>query len=504
MGFTPIIVGVGDVRNKAAQNPIEPVDLMLEAIRLSLIDCNLSPSNSQRLQSDIDSVDVVACSTWPYHDLPGLVSERLGVDAKHKHYTPSMGNQPVKLLNDMARRIVTGESKVAMMTGGETLASLRKLEKAGKFPPPGWTKPGQDMNTLYSPNALDLLNGTSRIHTIGTPIQVYPLFETGFRAHRHQSYKENMKESAALYGEFAKVAEKHPRAWSYGEKTETEETIGTVSDRNRMVYSPSACIVTSTEHAEKLGIPKSKWIYPLGGAWARDSEDFYNRPNYYSSPAISQALDSGLENSGLTKEAIDMFDFYSCFPIVPKLACEHLGIPQTNWVKPITLLGGLTSFGGAGANYSMHAVAEMVQQLRSAHGKRNGLILANGGVASYENTVCLSNSPRQDGIPYPQDNVLLETPAELPCPPFDMQAEGPVTIETYTVEHDRNNNPIKGYVVCLLKSNGHRIIANHADTATLQELSNTTQEQIGRSGFVRQCADVKGRNLFSFGTTSKL
>lgn len=80
--------------------------------------------------------------------------------------------------------------------------------------------------------------GTSRIHTIGTPIQVYPLFEAGFRAHRHQSYKENLKESAALYGEFAKVSEKHPRSWSYGEKTETEETIGTVSGRNRMVYSP--------------------------------------------------------------------------------------------------------------------------------------------------------------------------------------------------------------------------------------------------------------------------
>lgn len=52
-----------------------------------------------------------------------------------------------------------------------------------------------------------------------------------------------MKESAALYGEFAKVAEKHPRAWSYGEKTETEETIGTVSDRNRMVYSPCKEII---------------------------------------------------------------------------------------------------------------------------------------------------------------------------------------------------------------------------------------------------------------------
>lgn len=80
--------------------------------------------------------------------------------------------------------------------------------------------------------------GTSRIHTIGTPIQVYPLFEAGYRAHGHQSFEENLQESAALYGEFAKVAEKHPKAWSYGEKTETAETIGSVSSRNRMVYLP--------------------------------------------------------------------------------------------------------------------------------------------------------------------------------------------------------------------------------------------------------------------------
>jgi hypothetical protein len=44
----------------------------------------------------------------------------------------------------------------------------------------------------------------------------------------------------------------------------------------------------------------------------------------------------------------------SCFPIVPKLACQHLGLPLTGSSKPITLLGGLTSFGGAGNNYSTH------------------------------------------------------------------------------------------------------------------------------------------------------
>jgi hypothetical protein len=33
----------------------------------------------------------------------------------------------------------------------------------------------------------------------------------------------------------------------------------------------AACILTSTEFAMELGIPESKWIYPLGGAGTRDS-----------------------------------------------------------------------------------------------------------------------------------------------------------------------------------------------------------------------------------------
>jgi hypothetical protein len=32
-----------------------------------------------------------------------------------------------------------------------------------------------------------------------------------------------------------------------------------------------ACVLTSTAFAEELGIPKDKWIYPLGGAGTADS-----------------------------------------------------------------------------------------------------------------------------------------------------------------------------------------------------------------------------------------
>jgi hypothetical protein len=53
-----------------------------------------------------------------------------------------------------------------------------------------------------------------------------------------------------------------------------------------------------------------------------------------------------------------------------------------------------------------------------------------------------------------------------------------------------------------MKSNGHRFIANEADANTLQQLSSTIKEQIGRNGWVKTGDD--GRNLFSFDVGGKL
>lgn len=262
----------------------------------------------------------------------------------------------------------------------------------------------------------------------------------------------------------------------------------------------AACIVTSTEHARELGIPTDKWIYPLGGAGTSDSYDFWNRPAYWWSPSISRSLDSALDVSRVHKDEIDLYDFYSCFPIVPKLACEHLGLPMTGGKKPITLLGGLTSFGGAGNNYSMHAITEMVRQLRSNKGK-TGLVLANGGWVSYQHVVILSRSPRSDGLPYPDENPLPKTMSKVQTPQIAEKAEGDAIVETYTVEYNRDGSPLRGHVVGRLR-NGDRFLANHADEKTLKELSSWEIEPVARSGRVKAGAD--GRNLFSFGELAKL
>lgn len=82
------------------------------------------------------------------------------------------------------------------------------------------------------------------IHSVGAPIHVYPLYENAFRAHKNQSIKANHDESAELYAQFSQVAAQHEYAWIHGKPADTKETIGTVSEKNRMICYPCMCSVT--------------------------------------------------------------------------------------------------------------------------------------------------------------------------------------------------------------------------------------------------------------------
>jgi acetyl-CoA acetyltransferase len=125
MAETPVIIGVGDVKNRstAVADAREPMTLMLEAIQTALQDA--SSSSRSNLQSKIDSIDVVKTWTWPYPDLPGSLAEKLGVEktVKWKRYSDHGGDKPGKLFDEAAKRIARGECNVAVVTGGEALAS---------------------------------------------------------------------------------------------------------------------------------------------------------------------------------------------------------------------------------------------------------------------------------------------------------------------------------------------------------------------------------------------
>ena len=122
---TPVVVGVGDIKNKSLtlKDALEPMQLMVQATQLAIKDAGLSPAASQEMQASIDSISVVATWTWNYHDLPGLIGEKLGVKPAYKVLSEHGGNSPAKLFDEAARRISLNEAKVAVVTGGEALAS---------------------------------------------------------------------------------------------------------------------------------------------------------------------------------------------------------------------------------------------------------------------------------------------------------------------------------------------------------------------------------------------
>lgn len=106
--------------------------------------------------------------------------------------------------------------------------------------PPDWTPPSQPVEQVFSPTQRALPNDVGGRHSFGAPVQIYPLYENGFRAHRRQSIADNHQESTKLYSQFSEVASRHPYAWNYP-RYDNEETIGTVSKKNRMICFPCTC-----------------------------------------------------------------------------------------------------------------------------------------------------------------------------------------------------------------------------------------------------------------------
>lgn len=70
----------------------------------------------------------------------------------------------------------------------------------------------------------------------------------------------------------------------------------------------------------------------------------------------------------------------------------------------------------------------MTRELRKGT-YQTGLVLANGGIMTYQYAVCLSREPRQDNSPFPVDNILPEVITDVPVPEVDEVADGEAVIE---------------------------------------------------------------------------
>jgi acetyl-CoA C-acetyltransferase len=448
---------------------------MVEAITLAASDAGLS------CVPNPDAIRVVSLLSWKYGNPAQFIAEDLGLTPRELGLSAMGGNTPQTLVNAASRQILAGELDLVILTGGETTRTRARYAKAGLTP--DW----RTADTTPTPVSEDLtMNMPEELaRKIMMPIQIYPLFETALRAQAGRSIADHQVHISELYARFSAVAASNPYAWS--KKQYTAEEIRTASDTNRMIGFPypklmnsnndvdmsAALILCSAEKATALGVPRDRWIFPQSGSDAHEHAFISHRNHFYDTPAIELAGRRVLELAGLTINDIDLVDLYSCFPSAVQLGAKSLGLDING---QLTRTGGLQFAGGPWNNYVMHAIATVATELRSGVGS-TGLVWANGGYTTKHAFGVYATTPPKNGFAYdyPQDQIDALPRRSLASP---ADAAGEMTIEGYSVMHDREGNPERSIASCIL-ADGRRAWADTTDVGIGRDMC--INEWVGRT-----------------------
>lgn len=467
--LTPVIIGVGEASERIDAPDYEalsPAELAGRAARAALDDA----LSAEALAPHVDVIAAIrqfevsgpgAVAPFGKADnFPRAVARRIGADPKRAILEPVGGQGPQHLVNEFAQAIGRSEMQMALICGSEAISTVRHLTSRGETRDWSETVGGELEDRGYGP---PLLTAEIAQHGARTPISVYATFENARRAKLGLGREAYGLEMGRLFAPFTKVAAGNPHAMS--REVYSAEALATVTAPNRLTSDPfprrlvardqanqgAAVLITSVARARELGVPEDRFIYLHGGADVQERTPI-ERQDLSQSPASVMAAKRALETAGRSVADIDLFDFYSCFPIAVFNVRDGLGIKADD-PRPLTVTGGLPFFGGAGNNYSMHAIASMVRALRARPGAF-GLVAANGGFLSKYSVGVYSTAPsRWTGF----DSKALQAEVDAwPAPPV-APGVGGGTIETYTIDH--SGAAPKAFVLGRLDDGGARFVS---------------------------------------------
>lgn len=452
---TPVLVGGGQLNQRA--DPVEPVDMIARAARLAAAD-----AAAPELVERIDSVRVVGMLSWRYRDPGLLVAERLAASVRHTVYTGNGGSHPQALVNDAAEDIAAGRCDVALIGGAEAWRTRMSLRARGERPE--WTRQDESVAIPETRPDVPMQDPTEVAAGLDRPAFVYPLFEQAIRIASGRSPEAHRDAIAGLWARFNEVAVGNPNAWV--RRSCTAEEIATVSPENRMVSSPytklmnsnnsveqaAAVLVCSVEAARRHGVPEDRWVFLRAGSEASDTAQIAARPRLDASPAIAAAGTTALEIAGLGIDDLGPVDLYSCFPSAVQVAAGALGLPLDDSARPLTITGGLTFAGGPWNNYSTHAIAAMLREVRRT--RRPGLITANSGYLTKHSVGVYAPTP---GDGFRRASAQAQADAVVPTT-VAADYSGPAELESWTVAHDREGRPDRA-MAALRTPEGARTLA---------------------------------------------
>ena len=432
----PVLVGISQVAQKTKDLTVakEPIDLMLDALEAAIED-----TDNPAIRKHIGAIRV-SQGQWQYQDPARFLGEKLELTGIETGKTVFGGNGVQTTINLSALDIQAGRFDAIAIAGAEcgyTQAQARKTQTQLN-----WREtPGTPTWTIKS--GIGARDPIETARGIGGAPQMYAVIENALRFERGESIEAHQTAIANLWSRFNDVAQTNPHAWI--RENVSAESIRTSSPTNRPIAFPypklmnannnvdqgAALLMCSVGLAERLNIPRRKWIFPWAGTDAHDTASISNRASLTHAPGLQTAALRLLEHTDLSLDEIDHFDLYSCFPSAVQVAAKEIGLDLE---RPLTVTGGLTFGGGPLNNYVMHAIARTVELLREQP-NAIGMVTANGGYLTKHAHGIYSHAEPPKPFVHEDVQPLVDTNNDRET---DANQQDAVTIEGYTVMHGRH------------------------------------------------------------------
>jgi acetyl-CoA C-acetyltransferase len=505
---TPVIIGVGQVSERVGEEGYlerSPMDLAGAALRAAFVDAHAKRSLPHALDTLVGVRQFEQSATRysaPFgcaDNVPRAIARRVGANPLHAIHEVVGGDRPQRLIGELAAEIAAGRSKVAAIAGAEALSTMRALLARGETrdwsehrrgdeedrgPGPEGelanlglsARPSEALGPMSNaqldrgPGLQGIADRTALKHGVAAPIFAYPLADNVRRERLGLSLSDYRLEIGKLFAPFTRVAATNPH--SAAPKVWSAEELATLTERNRLVAEPygrlvvardqvnqgAAVVLASVAEARRLGVPEDRWVYIHGVADCPEPT-LLSRANMEQSPAAVAAISSALDIAGIGWEKLSAVDLYSCFAIPVFNLLDAFGLDRDD-PRGWTLTGGLPFFGGAGNNYSSHAIAEAVQCCRSAPGSY-ALVGANGGTMSKYAAGIYSTTPANWSTSRWQSLEKIKPAFEV----LDAH-DGEAVAETFTIV------PGKAGEVATIAArvDKARVLANSTDPAVCAEL----------------------------------
>ena len=411
---TPVLVGVGVAMRREADpaRALEPIDLMLEAVRAAGADCG-----APALFAEVGSI-AVPRGRWRYRNPAGEIARTIGA-ARATTIVSSVGVLQQTLIADACEAIAAGEIDSALVTGADAGYRLLQARLGGTRA----TERDQsdDPDVRLEPKA-ELRHPAEVAAGLKMPVGLYAMLESARRAAAGWPVDAHRDRLATRYARFADIAAANPNGW-----TRTPLDAATIRDaglRNPMQAFPytrahcstwnvdqaAALLLCSAERAAALNVDPSRWIFPVASAESNHMVALSARADLVRSPGADATARAVLEAGGMTAAEIDLIELYSCFPVAVDAFADALDLPLH---RDLTITGSMAFAGGPYNNYFFQATARAAQLLRAGAGRTALLSCVSGILTKQAFALWSSEPPRGSFVRRDVTSEVAAASAEL-------------------------------------------------------------------------------------------